>query len=117
MNHACPVDASAVRNRMVARRPYMLDQNETRDMLNAIDVANRLLWAAWGTRTGDLRKAWQRQSALLAAPNFGPDGITWGWWAWVMAWDPYVGESMPVRVWSESWKDAIEEALGQALTL
>ncbi len=95
----------------------MLDQYETQDMLNAVGIANRLLFSAWGTRPGNQAKGWERQSALLVIPGFGPDGITWGWWSYIMTWDPRVGESTPVRQWAKGWREAIELALGLGLTL
>jgi hypothetical protein len=91
-------------------------QQDSTAMLAAVETADRLIRTAWGTRPGNRTRSWQRQSGLLVFPGHGPDGA-WGTRAHVMVWDPVEGESTAVRVWSSTWREAIETALEAALML
>jgi hypothetical protein len=91
-------------------------QAESAAMLTTLDAANRALRAAWGARTPCRAKGWQFQAGMYVMPGYGPSA-EWGSWAFVKSYTPHEGECTAVKVWSPTWREAIECALGAALTL
>ena len=100
-------------------------QARTGAMLDALEVANRVLCAHLRAKPPGKARPWETCAALIIMPGFEPNVIPvgsieprWGSFAHVHVRDPACeGEEFHVSFWGATHDEAIEKALYFMLTL